>query len=201
MTARHAGIGRVAAAMVLAALAGGCAQRAEDASPTACEPRPGPLAPGAEASALAGGYVLTLVAEQGDSAGRTTTAVLRLSASDSARTAVVGPGGAVHPGFTSPLFGSTTIDVTAVGGVPAGVVDTDDPDAPGVLVLERTGEPDIMLRLGQAANRRGGEVAFDGPHAVLRVSWIDEDAFGGTWESGAMGSATAAGHFCAVRER
>lgn len=202
MTRGAAGLGRATAVMTLILVASGCAKRADDRGMvTACEPRPGTLAAGTLASGLAGEYALTLVAVRGDSAGQATTAILRLFASDSARMAVIGPDGAAHPGFTSPLFGATAVDVAAVGGVPAGIVNTDDPDAPGVLVLERTDAADIMLRLGQAANRRGGAVAFDGPHAVLRVSWIDTGGFGGSWESGAMGSATAAGHFCAVRER
>jgi hypothetical protein len=101
----------------------------------------------------------------------------------------------------TPLYGWTDIVAGAVDAVNTGSLRATDPDAPGVLLFEeRAGEPDtppdIMLRLGEFSNDRS-RLLFDGGYTVLRVSWIDRGAFGGSWESAAMNSGSAGGYYCA----
>jgi hypothetical protein len=196
MTPRGGLKGDAVALTVLVVMVAGCAQQADngDASAAACVARTDSLAKGTRAADLAGTYRITLVATRGDSAGGETQGTLRLIANDSAHAGVPGRDGSV----TSPLYGSTSLLMGVVGGVGTGALDADDPDAPGVLVFEWASVPEIMMRLGQRANRRDGRMQFDGASSVLRVSWVEGGSFGGSWRSGAMGATTAGGHFCAA---
>jgi len=112
-----------------------------------------------------------------------------------------GTAGGSIPGVTSPLFGSTDVDVEDVGAVRVGSLSSEDPASPGVLVIEsETGtSPSILLRLGSDANRRT-LVRFDGGYTVLTVVEITAESFSGTWSSGALGRGSE-GFFCATRNR
>lgn len=99
--------------------------------------------------------------------------------------------------WTAPLQGTTDIDMARVGAYQAGALDSDDPRAPGVLVLRLDGaEPTLLLRLGAAANRTD-ETAFDAAFTVLTVRAIDDGGFSGSWRSGSYGDELR-GYFCAV---
>jgi hypothetical protein len=108
-----------------------------------------------------------------------------------------GPGGAAHPGFVAPLFGTADIDLEAVGARLPGRLDSADPNRPGVVVIEATSEPkSIILRLGSEANRRDRQ-AFEGSYMVLDVREIADRGFRGSWSSG-LTQTEAQGFFCAV---
>jgi hypothetical protein len=101
-----------------------------------------------------------------------------------------------------PLVGTSDLDPAAVGAVGTGSLAAEDPDAPGVLLIERhsphaEAPAEIMLRLGAEANRRG-VVRYDGGYFALNVRTIDGAGFAGTWSSGG-GGAGAEGYFCADR--
>jgi hypothetical protein len=95
------------------------------------------------------------------------------------------------------IMGSTDIDVGAVDAYRVGDPASDDPDAPGVLVIESDGSGgrSILLRLGSDANRRD-VVAFDGAYTVLTVRHMDSGGFAGSWRS-ATWDTRAEGYFCA----
>ena len=100
---------------------------------------------------------------------------------------------------STPLYGSTDVDLRAVGAHRVGDPASTDPEAPGVLVLEsvHAGGRRILLRLGSHANRRDAAL-FDGAYTVLEVHGIADDGFYGGWRSGAR-SSRKAGYFCARR--
>ncbi len=189
--------------LVAVLLLAGCARQSEDSSVAqapACRQRTGPLSADAAAASLAGSYHLTVIATAGDSSGRRVEGQLTLELNDSVHTVVVSAG-VPNPNVTTPLFGWTDAVGRAVGAVNTGSLRATDPEAPGVLVLEsRAGgggaTPEIILRLGEYSNRRD-RVLFDGGYTVLRVSWIADGAFGGSWESAAMNYGSAGGYFCA----
>lgn len=153
-----------------------------------CQPTAGPLPQDATLVGAHGRYRLVLVARKGD---RTVSGVLVLVASP--------PGREVLGSASTPLQGSTDIDLRAVGAHRVGDPASIDPDAPGVLVLEseRRGTRQILLRLGSDANRVDRRL-YDGGHTVLRVQQIDADGFAGSWESRVRSSGTG-GAFCAMR--
>jgi hypothetical protein len=99
------------------------------------------------------------------------------------------------------LYGSTDIDLQAILAVEVGALDSEDPLAPGVLVLERPVERDggtameITVRLGSEANRRG-MTRFDGGYTALFVRQASTGGFAGNWASGVTGQLSS-GHFCA----
>jgi hypothetical protein len=100
-------------------------------------------------------------------------------------------------------FGTTDVDLPAVGAVKVGSTTSRDPTRPGVVVLERRTTTEagpatqITLRLGSEANRR--EVTrFDGGYTALYVREISGDRFAGEWASG-VGRTQTRGHFCATR--
>jgi hypothetical protein len=102
-----------------------------------------------------------------------------------------------------PLRGAAELEASAIGATVPGNPASEDPAAPGVLVLERhssrAGEPaSIILRLGSDANRRDA-VRFDGGFLALTVRRIDRTGFAGTWTSGGGGK-DAEGYFCAARD-
>jgi hypothetical protein len=93
------------------------------------------------------------------------------------------------------------VNVEGVGAVRVGSLSSEDPESPGVLVIEsETGTGlSILLRLGSDANRRD-LVRFDGGYAVLTVVEITEESFNGTWSSGVRGP-DSEGFFCATPSR
>lgn len=152
-----------------------------------CKPTTATLGEAATLVGAHGRYRLVLVTRAGD---RTVGGVLVLVASP--------PGREVLGSASTPLQGSTDIDLRAVGAHRVGDPASTDPAAPGVLVLEseRRGTRQILLRLGSEANRVHRRL-YDGGHTVLRVQQIGADGFSGTWESAARSSVT--GYFCATR--
>ena len=167
-----------------------------------CGPPSGQLAPGASAEALVGEYRLRLVATSGSRPGASTDGRVRLRpADDSLRSPA--PVLGIRDSLTVlPLRGAAELEAEAIGATVPGDPGSDDPRAPGVLVIEqhsgRPGEPaSIILRVGSDANRRDA-VRFDGGFLALTVRGIDSAGFGGTWASGGGGRA-AKGYFCAER--
>ena len=198
---------RISAAVLpgILALTAGCARPPEGNGSTqavACIERSGSIAADVQARDLAGSYRLTLVATQGDSTGSRAEGQLTLTPNDSAHAVVRGMGAdAPRPNVSTPLYGWTDLVARMVGAVNTGSLRASDPDAPGVLVIEgrpegTEGPPDIILRLGEYSNDRD-RVLFDGGYTVLRMSWIEGGAFGGSWESAAMNYGSAGGYFCA----
>ena len=100
----------------------------------------------------------------------------------------------------TPLYGFTNVNLRAVGAYEVGDPDSEDPQAPGVLVLEssQTGTRRILLRFGADANRRD-DMLFDGAYTVLEVREIAADGFAGNWRSG-LRLSRLEGYFCARRE-
>ena len=167
----------------------------------ACVLPGGPLAGDASLEGRAGEYHLTMVEEvDGSPSGSAEGSLTLLAQAESLRQFAGSAGGSI-PGVSSPLFGSTDVNVEAVGAVRVGSLSSEDPESPGVLVIEsETGaSPSILLRLGSDANRRD-LVRFDGGYAVLTVVEITAESFGGTWSSGASGP-DSGGYFCATPSR
>lgn len=167
-----------------------------------CGPPSGQLAPAAAAEALAGEYRLRLVATSGPRRGASTNGRVRLRpADDSLRSPA--PVLGIRDSLTVlPLRGAAELEPDAIGATVPGDPGSDDPRAPGVLVIERhsgrPGEPaSIILRVGSDANRRDA-VRFDGGFLALTVRRIDSAAFAGTWASGS-GGRNVEGYFCAER--
>ena len=100
----------------------------------------------------------------------------------------------------TPLYGFTDINLRAVGAYEVGDPASEDPQAPGVLMLEssQTDARRILLRLGADANRRD-DMLFDGAYTVLEVREIAANGFAGNWRSGLRLSLTE-GYFCARKE-
>jgi hypothetical protein len=100
-------------------------------------------------------------------------------------------------GASTPLEGTLQIDLAAVGAQPVTGLESDDPAAPGVLVLERgsDAEPAITLRLGSTANRVD-ERAIDAAYTVLDLRRIGDGGFFGVWRSGVR-LERSEGFFCA----
>lgn len=156
-----------------------------------CEATESTLDADATLAGAAGAYQLTLVG--GRSGGKLPEARGTLVLMPS----TFGPD-AFSPS-SSPLSGATDVDLRAVGAFPPGDAGSQDPAAPGVLVLEsRDGDtPRILLRLGADANRPDSPL-FDGSYAVLEVRRITASGFAGIWRS-AVDRLAASGHFCAWR--
>lgn len=153
-----------------------------------CEPVARSLGAGATLAARAGQHRLVLI-EDAD-AGRRTEGTLSLFEMPAEL--------ATLSGTATPLGGSADIEVGAVGAYSAGELDSRDPAAPGVLVLEREGSRgrSILLRFGSSANRRDMQ-PFDGAYLVLDVHVIRDSGFAGAWRSAAQGPQRH-GFFCAV---
>ena len=176
------------------------AANGEGAPAPTCVPSEGALATDASLEGHVGEYRLTMV-EEGDGTPRRTVegSLVLLTQVESLRRFEGSAGGSI-PGVTSPLFGSTDVNVEAVGAVRVGNLSSQDPASPGVLVIEsETGtSPSILLRLGSDANRRD-LVRFDGGYTVLSVVEITAESFRGTWASGARGP-NSEGFFCAMQQ-
>ena len=183
-----------------AATAVGTADGEGALTPT-CIPPEGPLAVDVSLEGRAGEYRLTMVEEVDGSPSRRAEGALTLVAQVESLRRFAGSTGTSVPGVSSPLFGSTDMNLEGVGAVRVGSLASENPESPGVLVIEsETGaSPSILLRLGSDANRRD-IVRFDGGYAVLNVVEITAESFSGTWSSGARGP-DSEGFFCATRSR
>lgn len=96
-----------------------------------------------------------------------------------------------------PLHGTADIDFAAIGAsVPVGL-ESEDPDRPGVLVVESEAAsgPRVLVRFGSRMNDLI-RPPFDGTETRLEPRQIGEEGFLGTWRS-TGGGAAASGHFCA----
>jgi len=164
-------------------------EESEPAGPM-CEPVDGPLAPDAGLSPVPISYRLTLV--RGDAGERPAwvEGTLRLEP----RPAELRR----REDWSAPLQGTAEIELEQVGAHRVGSLESDDLDAPGVLVLVDRAEPTILLRFGSAANRTDRQV-FDQAFTVLDVLEVDDNGFAGSWRSGLFGDQVT-GFFCAVRE-
>ena len=190
--------------MLLLALAACAGRRQEGAAAavSSCEPIEGPLPADVSTAPMAGAFRLTMVAITGDSVGRVAGGRLELRANDSSLVGVRYPGLGDFPDVTSPYYGSTDVPLGRVGAFQPDGIDSADPLAPGVLVLDRRPRDDaprITLRFGTLANRRDANPLFDGGYTALRVSWIADTAFGGNWESAVPNRLHSGGYFCAYR--
>jgi hypothetical protein len=88
--------------------------------------------------------------------------------------------------ITNSLSGWGEIALRQVDAFQPGALDSTDSLVPGVLVFVRRAAdaaPLITLRFGALANRRNAKPLFEGGYTALRVSWMADTAFGGTWES------------------
>lgn len=170
--------GRIALAWLVMSA---CASSSMEATGS-CRPVPDgrEFNPGATLVGAEGSYRLTLVATSGPEAGDRDSGSLEL----------VATGDPVNP-----LIGWSTANPEALGAYELGGLRSEDPDRPGVRVLE--GESGIVVRLGADANRAGAR-PFDGGYTVLRVEEVDADGFRGSWESG-IDRVVASGFFCADR--
>jgi hypothetical protein len=169
-----------------------------------CAPPSGVLPSTATAAGLAGEYRLHITATSGSNAGKWVEGGLRLRPLEDSLARVVLVLGVRDTTTTYPLVGTTDLEPADLGAVRIGELSADDPDAPGVLVIERhparaDAGAEIMLRLGADANRRG-VVRYDGGYFALTVRSIGPRGFAGTWASGVTGPA-AEGYFCAERVR
>lgn len=172
----------------------GCQGQQRAPSPMSCAPATvGPNAGAAEA--LAGNYRLKLVATAGSRAGEAAEGTLGLQPYEGSLRAVT-IGGIRDTAASYVHFGSTDVDLEAVGAVRLGHLGSLDPTRPGVVMVERKGS--ITLRLGSEANRRD-VVRFDGGFTALRVGGTTQDGFTGSWSSGVGIQRSSAGYFCAVR--
>jgi hypothetical protein len=152
--------------------------------------------------AAAGDWRLIVVAREGDAVGTEQNASLTLMPHEPAMRQIPGFDGEPMPEASAPLYGSTDLDLEALGGLRMGGLDSSDPAAPGVGVYETRSADgsrpaSIVLRLGSEANRRGS-AALDGGTSVLRVTRIGDDGFAGTWRSQVNAQTVAAGWFCAT---
>jgi hypothetical protein len=154
-----------------------------------CERTDGSLAAGATLADHVGAYRLTLVRGDVEAVPSWVEGELTLTERPAGMRSV--------DGWTTPLQGTAEIEIRRVGAQDTGSLMSDDPAAPGVLVLEDGGaEPTILLRLGSSANRTD-LTAFDAAYTVLTVRGIDGGSFAGSWRSGAFGDEVS-GYFCAV---
>ena len=195
------GLVRCVIALVMVA---GCSRADGDGPPApapTCVRPEGLLSPGASLEGRAGEYNLTMVEEVDGTATRTAEGSLVLLNQVEALRQFAGSAGGSIPGVTSPLFGSTDVNVEGVGALRVGSLSSENPASPGVLVIEsETGtSPSILLRFGSDANRRT-LVRFDGGYTVLTVVEIAAESFSGTWSSGALGL-DSEGFFCATQSR
>ncbi len=199
-------VGAVAAAACGPSAQGGDPADGEAGAVAAvCTPPPtaGATLPGAATLAdAAGDWALRVVADEGDAAGAEQNASLTLMPHAADMRTVIGFGGEPMPNASAPLYGSTDLDLEALGGLGMGGLDSTDPAAPGVGVYETrvadgSRPASIVLRLGAGPNRREN-TALDGGTSVLRVLRVGDDGFAGTWRSQVNARTVAAGWFCAT---
>ena len=168
---------KTALALTILALVVACRPRTAGVSAADCAAPTGTLAADATAAGLVGPFDLTIVATDGAQAGKRASGSLSLIVADT-----------LH-------YGSTDVNLDAVGALKLGDPAAAAPAAPGVKVLASPGE--ILLRLGSDANQ-AGVLRFDGGYTVLRVRELGDGAFRGVWVSG-VSMDQASGYFCATR--
>ena len=102
------------------------------------------------------------------------------------------------PSFAT-LSGTANINLSTVGAQEMRGIDSTDPAAPGVLVLESEGSAglSIVMRFGSDANQRG-ETPFDAAYMALDIQVVEGDRFAGDWRSG-VAAERVEGYFCAQR--
>ncbi len=183
---------RMGALMALAACGGG---NSSGSDPEACAPLEAAADGTLNADGMAGDYSLRLVATSGAKRGATSGGTVHLTAHDSARKHVLLPDGRTSTTYTFPLYGTAEVDLASVGATAPGELGSDDPAAPGVLVIESS--TGVLLRLGSEANRTGVR-RFDGAYTALQVRQVTDKGFAGTWRSG-VATEESGGHFCANR--
>ena len=155
---------------------------------TACTPVASPLPEGETMAYMAGRYEVELYRER---SRVQTRGLLDLDATpEDYRT---------WAASTVTLSGTVDVDLAEVGAQPMDGLDSNDPAAPGVLVLEgpTTAGPSIVARFGSTANRQDN-TPFDGPYAALHILAIEADRFAGEWRSGTSNEQVD-GYFCARR--
>ena len=108
--------------LALAALACGGGQRESVVPMDGCAPVDGPLAANADLSALLGEHELVLVATSGERDGATTEGTFTLRALDDAS-------GWARDDIDVPYYGSTDVDLGAVGAIQLGGTTSMDPEA------------------------------------------------------------------------
>ena len=151
----------------------------------ACAPSNAVLPSGATLAGMSGSYRIVAFASDGRSTEGSLALVDRPAGSRSMRQASL------------PLHGTADIDFAAIGAsVPVGL-DSEDPDRPGVLVVESEAAsgPRVLVRFGSRVNDLI-RPPFDGTETRLEPRQIGDDGFLGTWRS-TGGGAAASGHFCA----
>lgn len=157
---------------------------------SACLPVADSLAPGASLAGMAGRYRL-IMRQDTDDGTRSAEGTLSLWPRPEGSQAL--------EGASTPLMGSAAINLDAAGAVAVRELGSEDPSAPGILVIEReaAGRPSVLLRLGSESNQQGVST-FDGAYTVLAVTRIDDNGFVGSWRSGVRARRTT-GYFCAWR--
>ena len=152
-----------------------------------CRPVEAVLGEDATMEYMAGEYRLRLV---GDSGGETLGEV-DLEANPAAYRD--------RDASTATLMGTASVRFSDVGGQDLRGLDSSDPSAPGVLVVEAAGNngKEIFVRFGSAGNTMGSQ-RFDAAYASLDVRAIEGDRFFGLWQSG-VEAERAEGYFCAQR--
>lgn len=197
MNVRSTTPGLAAATLAALVFAGCSANHSRTASDVlACTEPTGALDAAATLEGRAGEYALTMIAS--GEVGQEASGRLSLHMQQGEFRQMPGVGGTMLADVTVPLYGTSNIDLDAVGAIKLGDLESDDPSSPGVLVLEqKTADANnITIRMGSFANQRG-VVRFDGGFTALTVTTVGEGTFGGTWASGVQGP-EASGYFCAV---
>lgn len=153
------------------------------------------------ASSLAGSYRLIFVGTSGEARGKRADGELVLMPRPPGLRPVLALDLTPMPGVSEPLYGSTTIDLAAVGGYVRGSVESMDPSAPGVVIriAEYGDRHDVSLRFGAEENSRAVYM-LDGPILEAPVLEVSDAGFAGRWEA-SVGPTTyhAGGFFCAIR--
>jgi hypothetical protein len=164
-----------------------------------CDPLAVPSSPTIVLAALPGRYTMRFVANEGVRAGDSALATLELWPQQAA---LASPA----DGTTQPVVGRIDLDAASIGAA-----DTGDPmaagdSAPGVgvYVWNQAGTPQVLARIGSAANARG-PLQFDGAWFTLFIERADVQIVSGSWRSGSAPAwppiPEARGRFCADRTR
>lgn len=172
-----------------------CTRSGAEPGPESCAPVDEPRLEGVDAESLAGEYTIEVVAMSGEAAGSSAEGRLWLRPNPPDLRSIRSAGGGERTDAAAPLYGWTDLPLESVGAVRIGDPESDDPQAPGVLVV--TYGNSITLRLGSEANRRD-VLRFDGGFTALRVRRAGAESFAGSWASGVQGT-DAEGYFCARR--
>ncbi len=186
-------------AAVLCGVLAGCATArggGNVADDETCRP-PAEATPVTWSEALLGRYQVTVVATSGAGSGRQVTGELLLWEPAGGRRAVYGADEQPVADFHAPAIGTLHGALDSVGAVYPGSAESEDPDAPGVLVMVHHELPGVMLRVGSGSNRRG-PVAFDGSYFTIGLHESDPTGFRARWRS-AVQIEEAGGYLCAVK--